>query len=425
MSGKPVESEGTSNFAVMSMLSRGQGKMEQAITFVFAATTMYKTVQKWRKNIRARYTYSITVRDDDAIYPDVHMWIINNMPVPMQRSVIVRSGEVNNYGEATIVDSNAPNPNPNPTPSPLRYLFDGDREQVVKIEGYDVLVSVSSKSDWNKVDKFSVKFTCQGIDSRKAVVNLLSQIAASRATGKRIPRLYLADKWGGWNRRDDLIPRQLDSVILADGVKERLLADFQNFKEHEPDFVRLGVPYHRGYLFYGPPGSGKTSIAKAIASEFGMDVYYMPLSDIASDADLLTMVSRVPAGCVLLLEDVDVAHAAKERDDEGEQPKATLSGLLNAIDGVATPHGLIVVMTTNKRDALDAAVIRPGRVDLELHIDYVTETQLTDMFRHFTGLDVRFDLKGKEISSADVVGSILRHIDDKQAAVEEVRTMIG
>jgi len=222
-----------------------------------------------------------------------------------------------------------------------------------------------------------------------------------------------------------LIPRQLGSVILAEGVKERLVADFQNFRAHEQDFVRLGVPYHRGYLFYGPPGSGKTSIAKAIASEFGMDVYYMPLSDIASDADLLTMVSRVPAGCVLLLEDVDVAHAATERDDDGEQPKATLSGLLNAIDGVATPHGLIVVMTTNNREVLDSAVVRPGRVDLELHIDYVTEHQLTEMFRHFTGLEVQFDLKGKKISSADVVGSILRHIDDKEAAVREVEAMIN
>jgi len=69
-----------------------------------------------------------------------------------------------------------------------------------------------------------------------------------------------------------------------------------------------------------------------------------------------------------LLEDVDVFHSATERDDEGSG--VTLSGLLNALDGIATPRGLLTVTTTNDPSALDVAVIRPGRVDLSEQFGY-------------------------------------------------------
>lgn len=424
------DSSSGNEFALFSMLSRGQGKIEKALTAAFAVGATYRTAKSWHGKFKARFTYTITVRDEDSIYPDLHAWIIENLPVPMQRSVIAVSGESGNSGMAvlTVPDSSddgvVSSVREEEQSSSIRFLFDGDREQEVTIAGHTILVSVSSKTDWNRNDRYSVKFTCQGIEARKAVSDLLSAIARSRATGKRIPRLYIADRWGSWNRRDDLVPRPLDSVILAAGVKEAIIADFQDFKRHEIDYVRLGIPYHRGYLFYGPPGSGKTSIAKAVASDFGMDVYYMPLSDLNADADLLALVSRVPAGCVLLLEDVDIAHAAKERTD-GDKQGATLSGLLNAIDGVATPHGLIVMMTTNHREVLDEAVVRPGRVDMEQQIDYVTNEQLTEIFRCFTGIEVDFGLMYDRITSAQAIGSILRNIDDPQLAINEVKDLLS
>jgi SpoVK/Ycf46/Vps4 family AAA+-type ATPase len=94
-----------------------------------------------------------------------------------------------------------------------------------------------------------------------------------------------------------------------------------------------------------------------------MPVYYLPLGDPEQDKDLISLVQQIRSQCMLLIEDVDVYHAATDRDDDGK--KASLSAVLNTLDGIWTPHGLVTVLTTNDRDALDPALLRAGRVDLD------------------------------------------------------------
>jgi len=106
-----------------------------------------------------------------------------------------------------------------------------------------------------------------------------------------------------------------------------------------------------------------TSIVKALANHFGMPLYYLPLGDVDKDADLMGLVTDINPRSILLLEDVDVFHAMTKRDDE--KAGTTIASMLNALDGVWTPHGLITVMTTNNRDQLDDALIRAGRVDVD------------------------------------------------------------
>lgn len=414
-----------SKLAMFSAMSNKTSKVERAIALGFAASSLFATAKKVRNTVRARFMYTITVNNQDSIYPDVHGWIIDNMPTIKQHAVIAQSTDSTSDGMARIVDCDVNGYTP---PVGLRFLFDGKQEQDVVIGGHTIKVSVTSENDtMMQRKKDCVVFTCQGLAARQAVSNLLSKIASERQTGQRVPRLYIASRWNEWSRRDDITMRALDTVVLGAGVKERLLHDFQEFRDHEQDFIRMGMPYHRGYLFYGPPGSGKTSIAKALASHFNMDVYYMPLSDLETDNSLITMVSRVPAGAMLLLEDIDIAHAATDRDDDSKA--VTLSGMLNAIDGVATPHGLVVVMTTNNRDVLDEALIRPGRVDLEMNIDYVNADQLSHIFDTFTGKWIHpadwGEVRRNNMSSATVVGEILKNIDNTQDAIDSIMRMLA
>src|SRR5262249_55295811 len=158
--------------------------------------------------------------------------------------------------------------------------------------------------------------------------------------------------------------RLLHSVILEPREKERLLQDVTQFRRSKQRYERLGIPYHRGYLFYGPPGTGKTSLVSALAAHFGLSIYMVNLSEF-NDRSLLSATNQVPANSVLLFEDIDCTRgsqspiaadpaggkdgsAAVHAKDNASIPNGvTLSGLLNVLDGFHAPNGVLFVMTTN------------------------------------------------------------------------------
>jgi len=198
-------------------------------------------------------------------------------------------------------------------------------------------------------------------------------------------------------------------------------------------YVQRGLPYRRGYLFYGPPGTGKTSLSLALAGELNLPLYILSLSTGSLSDETLTMLFvGLPRKCIVLLEDIDCAGVYREgsrqaynsdsddSDSESDyvsgdesnstkarsQPKSkekgkdkggdknsqpnhrrrpsssvSFSGLLNAIDGVASHEGRILIMTTNHRERLDPALIRPGRVDLQVEFGYADGPALAEIFR--------------------------------------------
>jgi SpoVK/Ycf46/Vps4 family AAA+-type ATPase len=202
------------------------------------------------------------------------------------------------------------------------------------------------------------------------------------------------------------IDQTLESVVLKDRQLERLTRDLEMFLAAEDDYNRLCQPWHRGYLFHGAPGTGKTSVARALANHFGMPTYYLPLGDLATDADLMGLVGAIEPRSVLLLEDVDVFHASKERSDEPE--KTSVAAMLNALDGVWTPHGLVTIMTTNDRAALDSALIRAGRIDVDEEFTPLDREQAERLAHWFDGSQVdpaRFDGQ----SPASMIEALRQH----------------
>jgi chaperone BCS1 len=204
-------------------------------------------------------------------------------------------------------------------------------------------------------------------------------------------------------------------VVLREGQMETLVGDLGEFLGREADYVRRGLPWHRGYLLQGPPGTGKTSLTKALAHEFGLDLWYAPLGDLSKDTNLLALLSEVRPRSMLLLEDIDIYHAATTR--EAEADRVTLSGLLNALDGVSTPHGLITVLTSNEPKVLDDALVRPGRIDRVEDIDYVTQEQAGRLFAYFYQRPPRGGwVVDAQTSTADLTELFKRHMDDPDGA---------
>ncbi|KAF6784037.1 hypothetical protein CSOJ01_15805 [Colletotrichum sojae] len=188
--------------------------------------------------------------------------------------------------------------------------------------------------------------------------------------------------------------RPLGSVILDEGVKERVVGDVKEFLGQQQWYVDRGIPYRRGYLLFGPPGSGKTSFIQSLAGELDFSVAMINLSEMGmTDDKLAFLLTKLPRRSLLLLEDADAAFVnRRQRDADGYSgASVTFSGLLNALDGLAAGEERIAFLTTNHIERLDPALIRPGRVDMVMRIGEATRYQAGQMWDRFYG---EFDKDG-------------------------------
>lgn len=229
--------------------------------------------------------------------------------------------------------------------------------------------------------------------------------------------------------------RPMDTVVLDHEQKTRVLVDINEYLHPSTPrwYANRGIPYRRGYLFHGPPGTGKSSLAWAIAGVFGLDIYCISLVDpTLTEEDLGMMFTGLPRRCVVLLEDIDSAGLSKRQDVEKveelkpeneaaakigaevtralrsvqkdgrsnkENQGISLSGLLNAIDGVASHEGRVLIMTTNLPNSLDEALIRPGRVDMKVQFTNATRSQIIELFTRMYSSDTPASLAAEQIKS--------------------------
>ncbi|TFY77779.1 hypothetical protein EWM64_g6233, partial [Hericium alpestre] len=234
-------------------------------------------------------------------------------------------------------------------------------------------------------------------------------------------QIYFADSYGSWRWTDSRHKRPMSSIVLNPGVKEMLLSDTKDFLKSEKWYADRGIPFRRGYLLYGVPGSGKSSLIHAIAGELVLDIYVVSLSSSwINDSTLTTLMGRVPSRCIVLLEDLDAAFTRsltrtdknkdkKDSDNKNSDSEDTgetttpshgrrrrvhkeqlsdvntlsLSGLLNALDGVAASEGRILFATTNHLERLDPALCRPGRMDVWIEFKNASRWQAEALFRNF------------------------------------------
>ena len=203
--------------------------------------------------------------------------------------------------------------------------------------------------------------------------------------------------------------RPVASVVLKGDAARAIVDDARAFLRLERWYAERGIPYRRGYLLHGAPGSGKTSLVRAVAGELRLPVYQLPLSGAGVDDEAFHRLLRGTARrSVVLLEDVDAGvspdgcewtvdgsintdgrHSPKEfvRKNPNARGGVTLRGLLGALDGVGAAEGRLLFMTCRDASALEPALIRPGRIDTRLAFEAPDKAQAKALFRHFYGLD--------------------------------------
>jgi hypothetical protein len=205
-----------------------------------------------------------------------------------------------------------------------------------------------------------------------------------------------------WSGNQSRPSRPISTVILPGNASQRLIRDMEDFMAGEAWYYARGIPYRRGYLLYGPPGTGKTSFVTAAAGHLRVTICILNLSSTNLSDDCLTqLLSSAPKHSIILLEDIDAAldpavigKRSRPSPDPvdimgggGSGGGITLSGLLNAIDGVAAQEGKMLFMSTNHLEKLDPALVRPGRMDVQQYFGYAGRDEVAKLFRRFYGAD--------------------------------------
>lgn len=389
--------------------------------------------------ISSYFTSSIYIEDNDALYSQVMKWVAEQRMTKVSRDLKAVSKWVSNYqddedelddDDFDVLDEkgifnfekwagNIP-PRYEPNYGSDKFYWEGRYYQFSREK---------KENKWSSDDDESLVIRCFGRSSQpiKDLLNHVKRWTLSKENKMTSVYRAPAEAHGGrmWNRQSCRPSRPMHTVSLDQKQKASIVRDINEYLHPVTArwYASRGIPYRRGYLFHGPPGTGKTSLSFALAGIFGLPVYCISLNEVGlTESDVGTLFSQLPRRCIVLLEDIDSAglrredlptgteeadstSPASETADESEngltkiskvdlfpkdsskskptvakQSLISLSGLLNIIDGAASHEGRVLIMTTNCPEKLDAALIRPGRVDLQVLFTLATHEQIRDIF---------------------------------------------
>ena len=257
------------------------------------------------------------------------------------------------------------------------------------------------------------------------------EMALKSTEGKTVIYTSFGPEWRRFGQPKS--KRALPSVVLDNGIKDGVLNDVDDFLNNGKWYSDRGIPYRRGYLMYGPPGSGKTSFIQALAGELDYNICILNLSENnLSDDRLNHLMNNMPERSILLLEDIDAAFNKRTQSGEtGFQSNVTFSGLLNALDGVTSSEETMTFMTTNHPEKLDPAILRPGRIDYKVFVGNATVYQIEQMFMKFypdsssacSTFVEEISKLNKPVSTAQLQGLFVMNKDEPQAAIKMVHTL--
>lgn len=387
---------------------------------------------------RAKIKYITDDKEINPIFECVNWYIHNHTDVKSQPEILL-SGMKNSGQVVQQI----------PRENKSRFMFcDSEIEYVI----YPKMVTIYGDREYqreNMIIDLSVNVTDANHDIFKHFVETCQKQHQEFINKRAWVQQIFRNGEKGWISKPSDTSRKISTVILKENQMQDIVDDLNDFLQKEEWYVSRDVPYARRYLFYGTPGTGKSSCIRALASHAKRHIHYLVLSEVKSDAELFKLFETVNfSTTILVIEDIDcaskivMARESNEGDDKKEQKDQkdqkeqkeqksgstlTLSGLLNAIDGgMIQTHGQILIMTTNHPDQLDPALIRAGRVDRNIEFSNCTVSQIRELFRNFFDTHPEDEITVTwEISPAEVTSVFLRHKKNPKQAWDALKTLFS
>ena len=197
-------------------------------------------------------------------------------------------------------------------------------------------------------------------------------------------------------------PSTFDTLAMEPERKEAIMADLKDFASGQAFYQKTGRAWKRGYLLYGQPGTGKSSMIAAMANFLGYDIYDLELTEVHTNSELRKLLMKTTSKSIIVIEDIDCSvhltnrkkqpHVFEGFSDpmmEDTAKSITLSGLLNFTDGIWSCCGSerIFVFTTNHIEKLDPALLRSGRMDMHVFMSYCSFPALKILMKNYWGFE--------------------------------------
>ncbi|KAL6227109.1 hypothetical protein ACLB2K_001068 [Fragaria x ananassa] len=229
-------------------------------------------------------------------------------------------------------------------------------------------------------------------------------------------------------------PSTFDTLAMDPELKKTIIEDLDRFVRRKEFYRKVGKAWKRGYLLYGPPGTGKSSLIAAMANYLKFDVYDLELTSVYDNSELRRILLSTSNRSILVIEDIDCSvdiqnRESEEDNNEQSNTRVTLSGLLNFIDGLWSSCGdeRIIVFTTNNKDKLDPALLRPGRMDVHIHMSYCTPRGFRVLASNYLGIhesnphrlcgEIEGLIGSTEVTPAEIAEELMKS-DDVDVALE-------
>jgi len=239
-------------------------------------------------------------------------------------------------------------------------------------------------------------------------------------------------KWTGycWTYDSSIPKRSFESIFLKEQHLNKIRDPINKFidKNTYKDYCKHGIPYKMNVILHGPPGAGKTSLIHTIASECDANICILNINaDLKEEAmiDAISQVNEDDKKSILVLEDIDCIFVDRKANDSLKN-NITMNGILNCLDGFNNPEGLIVIMTTNFPNNLDEALMRCGRIDLDIELSNLDKYQANKMFMSFFNNEDYFELLWANIQKYSIEPATLiqflfnnRHVEDISTKFED------
>lgn len=362
--------------------------------------------------LKRRFVFTATIYDNDQIFYDFEAWFFKNHS-KTYRSV-----------EATTSFNMSQGFEPNSNQDVL-HLKQNTGIYFIKYKGRYIYIDKTKDKLDKAMDIKSVFLNQYKISSwfgKATITSLLEEVIRERVDKikEQEVSIYSHSQWGEWYFESNISSKKLDNIILPANIKEAIANDIQTFVDSEEWYAQASIDYKRGYLFYGDPGNGKTSLCKALAREFRKNLYVMDLNSFKENDNLRNAFRSIKPNSILLIEDIDSAFV--QRTTGEDENKITFSTILNCLDGVYHKHGLIVFITTNHIEKMDGALLRKGRLDFKQEILNPSKREVEEYLHKFYGEVILLDNYSRNIPMCDIQSMCMDNKNSAKVAVKELTT---